>query len=217
MFLSVTQWWSPLCPLANPFCGFCCLGSCPFVCLVCCFSWRNANLAGGFAGRLGCVSCVLFGVIWFACIYGPSVSLYKCRLDSLCSCKDRATVRHRPYPRRKKKFLFGVFCLLVTVHMEFFYSSRLQDWVHVGTNQALWEPRECSDFFALLEGAAQSHAISSVVLVGCCVSFCVGGFVFGWCFVLFGGDFVTVYWTALRSCTSSLLRPLNQRTAMCMR
>ena len=102
MLLSVTQWWSPLCPLANPFCGFCCLGSCPFVCLVCCFSWRNANLAGGFAGRLGCVSCVLFGVIWFACIYGPSESLYKCHLDSLCSCKDRATVRHRPYPRKKK-------------------------------------------------------------------------------------------------------------------
>ena len=51
----------------------------------------------------------------------------------------------------------------------------------------------------------------------CCVLFCVGGFVFGWCFVLFGGDFVTAYWTALRSCTSSLLRPLNQRTAMCMR
>ena len=38
----------------------------------------------------------------------------------------------------------------------------------------------------------------------CCVLFCVGGFVFGWCFVLFGGDFVTAYWTALRSCTSSL-------------
>ena len=51
----------------------------------------------------------------------------------------------------------------------------------------------------------------------CCVLFCVGGFAFGWCLVLFGGDFVTAYWTALRSCTSSLLRPLNQRTAMCMR
>ena len=54
-------------------------------------------------------------------------------------------------------------------------------------------------------------------VLGCCVLFFVGGFVFGWCFVLFGGDFVTVYWTALRSYTSSFLRPLNQRTAMCMR
>ena len=24
--------------------------------------------------------------------------------------------------------------------------------------------------------------------------FCVGGFAFGWCLVLFGGDFVTAYW-----------------------
>ena len=30
------------------------------------------------------------------------MSLYKCSFDSLCSCKDRATVRHRPYPRKKK-------------------------------------------------------------------------------------------------------------------
>ena len=36
---------------------------------------------------------------------------------------------------------------------------------------------------------------------------CVGGFAFGWCLV-FGGDFVTAYWT-LMSCTSSLLRPIS--------
>ena len=41
----------PLCSKANLFCGCFCLGSAPFVCLVCCSSWRNANLAGGFAGR----------------------------------------------------------------------------------------------------------------------------------------------------------------------
>ena len=41
--------------------------------------------------------------------------------------------------------------------------------------------------------------------------------VFRFLFVLFDGDFVTAYWTALRSFTSSLLRPLNQQTAMCMR
>ena len=38
--------------------------------------------------------------------------------------------------------------------------------------------------------------------------------VFGFLLVLFDGDFVTAYWTALRSFTSSLLRPLNQQTAM---
>jgi hypothetical protein len=64
--------------------------------------------------------------------------------------------------------------------------------------------------------------------LGLAVLFCVAVFcfalvglllvlVFGFLFGLFGGDFVTAYWTALRSFTSSLLRPLNQQTAMCMR
>jgi len=30
------------------------------------------------------------------------VSLYKCLFDSLCSCKDRASERHRPNSRKKK-------------------------------------------------------------------------------------------------------------------
>ena len=62
--------------------------------------------------------------------------------------------------------------------------------------------------------------------LGSAVLFCVAVFcfvlvglllvlVFGFCF--FGGDFVTAYWTVLRSFTSSLLRPLNQQTAICMR
>ena len=29
------------------------------------------------------------------------MSLYKCLSDSLCSCKDRASVRHRPNSRKK--------------------------------------------------------------------------------------------------------------------
>jgi len=53
-------------------------------------------------------------------------------------------------------------------------------------------------------------AVFCFALVGLLFGF---GFVF---FVLFVGDFVTAYWTALRSFTSSLLRPLNQQTAMCM-
>ena len=58
-------------------------------------------------------------------------------MDLLCPCTNvvwtaYAHVRTEPqcdigHTRGKKKFLFGVFCLLVTVHMEFFYSSRLQD------------------------------------------------------------------------------------------
>ena len=65
--------------------------------------------------------------------------------------------------------------------------------------------------------------------LGLAVLFCVAVFcfalvglllvlVFGFfLFVLFDGDFVTAYWTALGSFTSSLLRPLNQQTAICMR
>ena len=35
-----------------------------FRCLLRCFRWRNASLAGGFAGRLVCV-CFL----WFVCCF----------------------------------------------------------------------------------------------------------------------------------------------------
>ena len=54
----------PLCPLANPFVGVL-FGLLPlFVCLVCRFSFgRNANLAGGFAGRLAGLC-----VVWFVMI-----------------------------------------------------------------------------------------------------------------------------------------------------
>ena len=56
--------------------------------------------------------------------------------------------------------------------------------------------------------------------LGSAVLFCVAVFGFGLVvsllvfvfgpFFLFGGDFVTAYWTVLRSFTSSLLRPLNR-------
>ena len=72
----------------------------PFVCLVCCFSWRNASLAGGFAGRLAGLCVVVVVVI---CLHFQTVlSLYKVTFYRLCSCKDRATVRHRPHSRKKK-------------------------------------------------------------------------------------------------------------------
>ena len=92
----------PLCPLANLFVGVFVWALAPFVCLVCCFFWRNASLAGGFAGRLA-VSCDV-GLLWFACSFGPFRSLYKWLFYCLCSCKDRATARHRPYSRKKNKW-----------------------------------------------------------------------------------------------------------------
>ena len=72
----------------------------PFVCLVCCFSWRNASLAGDL--RVVWLGCVLLWLLWFACISRPFWSLYKVTFYRLCSCKDRATVRHRPNSRKKK-------------------------------------------------------------------------------------------------------------------
>ena len=50
----------PLCPWANHLCGCFVWAPAPFVCLVCCFFWRNASLAGGFAGRLAGLWCCLF-------------------------------------------------------------------------------------------------------------------------------------------------------------
>ena len=61
----------PLHPLANRFCGCFVWAPAPFFgvflvfrCLLRCFRWRNASLAGGFAGRLVCV-CFL----WFVCCF----------------------------------------------------------------------------------------------------------------------------------------------------
>ena len=83
--------------LGKSHCGCSCWALAPFVlvlvfcCLLRCFLWRNASLAGGFAGRRVC------GFLWFlfclfriACSNGHFLSLYKCLPDSLCSCKDRA-------------------------------------------------------------------------------------------------------------------------------
>ena len=92
------------CPLANLFlCGCCLFGACPVFVWFVVFSWRNANLARGFAGRRGCWPWVFYGWFWFACFYVPTVSVYKCLSDNLCSCKDRALERHRPNAREKKK------------------------------------------------------------------------------------------------------------------
>ena len=73
-----------------------------FLCLVCCFFWRNASLAGGFAGRLAgwCFVCLI--VICLSRLIWSLYKLYKLTFYRLCSCKDRATVRHRPHSRENK-------------------------------------------------------------------------------------------------------------------
>ena len=60
-----------------------CSGSGPFrvsglvFCLVCCFLWRNASLAGGFAGRRGLVVLCVFWLFYFD---------LPARMDQLCPC-----------------------------------------------------------------------------------------------------------------------------------
>ena len=69
-----------------------------------------------------CGSSCCFGWFLFCCdlpalldLLGPCTNVV---FDRLCSCKNRATVRHRPYPRKKKScvspsFLrFACFCVV---------------------------------------------------------------------------------------------------------
>ena len=81
----------PLCPLANPLCGCFCLGSCPFCVSGLLFFFDETQIWLGDL-RVVWLVCVVFGLLWFACISGPFGSLYKWRFYCLCSCKDRATV-----------------------------------------------------------------------------------------------------------------------------
>ena len=74
----------PLRPIANRFGGCFCLGSGPvfvfwfvFGCLLRCFRWRNASLAGGFAGRrLWCV-CGFRFVVTSICLFQGLFVLYR--------------------------------------------------------------------------------------------------------------------------------------------
>ena len=91
----------PLCPLANLFGGCFCLGSGPFCLSGLLFLLTKRKSGWGICGSSGWF-CVLFGLLLFACISRPFWSLYKLAFYCLCSCKDRATVRHRPYSRKKK-------------------------------------------------------------------------------------------------------------------
>ena len=82
------------------FCGCFCLGSCPFLCVWFAVSFDETQVWLGDL-RVVWLACVMVGLLWFACISGPFRSLYKWRFYCLCSCKDRASVRHRPYSRKK--------------------------------------------------------------------------------------------------------------------
>ena len=75
-----------------------CLGA---VLLLPCFRWRNANLAGGFAGRRFLCGCVFSLFVLIDLLVSRTYVLVQC-FSCLLSCKDRALARHRPISREKK-------------------------------------------------------------------------------------------------------------------
>ena len=99
MFLRVMQW-SNHCVLGQIFLvGVFVWAPAPFVCLVVVSLDETQVWLGDL--RVVWLVCVLFGLLGFASISGRIWSLYKLTFYCLCSCKDRATVRHR-HTRGKK-------------------------------------------------------------------------------------------------------------------
>ena len=100
----------PLRPMANRFGGCFCLGSGPvlwvlfcFCCLLRCFRWRNASLAGGFAGRrlwFGCGFC-------FCCFnrFADFKDLLSLQFvfPAYSHVRTEPLARHRPHSRKKKR------------------------------------------------------------------------------------------------------------------
>ena len=86
-----------------------CIGPRPLflLCFCCCFSWRNANLAGGFAGRLPLRLFVFVLVFYLELptqfINGTTVfhAEFIIRLTCLYQFQDQALERHRPSQRKK--------------------------------------------------------------------------------------------------------------------
>ena len=109
----------PLRLTANRFCGCSGWALAPFFvvfCLVLLFAlvlrWRNASLAGGFAGRRVGGFLRLCVIYRFACPIGHDCPLYK-YFFCLCSCKDRAfsatsaTLEEKKQTKNKPKNRIG--------------------------------------------------------------------------------------------------------------
>ena len=90
----------PLRPEANLFCGCLRLGSGPFCVSGLLFLVAKRKSGWGIL-RVVRLGCVVFGSSQFTYFVGPFGSLYK-MFYCLCSCKNRARERHRPYSRKEK-------------------------------------------------------------------------------------------------------------------
>ena len=86
-------------------CGFCLVWLRPrFVLFRCFLCWRNANLAGRFAGRRCCrVFSLCFGLTMMCLVYEAKVFHIFCTVFYRFShCQDRALERDRPQQRKQK-------------------------------------------------------------------------------------------------------------------
>ena len=90
----------PLRPEANLFLWLFALGSGPFCVSGLLFLVAKRKSGWGIL-RVVRLGCVVFGSSQFTYFVGPFGSLYK-MFYCLCSCKNRARERHRPYSRKEK-------------------------------------------------------------------------------------------------------------------
>ena len=94
---TATQWSESLYPLANPW-------------------WVSIF---GLLPRCCCSVSCLSVVCWFIMIcllLWTNGVLVQYVFDSLCSCKDRASERHRPYRRKKNRILMYIFFPVQRLH-----------------------------------------------------------------------------------------------------
>ena len=83
-----------------------CVAPAPFCVVSLFFCWRNANLAGRFAGRRCCrVFSLCFGLTMMCLVYEAKVFHIFCTIFYRFShCQDRALERDRPQQKEKKLF-----------------------------------------------------------------------------------------------------------------
>ena len=83
----------------------------PFVCLVCCFSWRNASLAGGFAGRLAGLCVVVVVVPAFPDRFGPCTK-WRFTAYAHVRTEPQCDIGQTRGKKTDRKIWGGVVCLL---------------------------------------------------------------------------------------------------------
>ena len=158
------QWISHCVQLQIDSVGVFCLGSGPifgvwfvFCCLLRCFRWRNASLAGGFAGRR-------FWWLWFPFCWLHRFAYFKDffvlvqSLVCLLTCKDRAISATSATLEEKKSRGYCDLNLLLSVS----WSS----WVGRMSRGFAWWVLFCSERGCRLTGQSHGPGCAAVSLIG---------------------------------------------------